>query len=465
MTLVFKKRKDPYFPLGFKGLNEKELASLYNIASIEKVNAGDVLFREGDSDASLRFVLDGSVKIEKKLNGQVREVAVLSGMNSVEEIAFKTDKRRTASAIAVGPSTIMALDEKSLNALSPEIQLSIYRSLNELVTKRLTDLIEKERELSTKNKHLVSYIRDYLQARNDDYAHSEVIQRILKSFPRLPMYASKLAVRLLDEDVSASEVIDLAKLDPSLVGMVLKTVNSAYYNLQGKISNFQQAVLLLGFNQVYQLVIAHGIRSIMPDTSEFQELQSHSILVSLISFEISQLCNTKKCALHSTIGLLHDIGKSIILLLKQQYPKLKMIVDMLGHSKIGSVLLKEWNIPEVICLSIEHQYYQEFSLPTEIPAEYRENVAVLYLAHLCEAYLQGKSEGELPSPFLHEYMRLLHISEKTVAELVKRYILPSMTKKLNIYPENVRHLLVESENRLMEENLVETEELPIVWNI
>ena len=116
-----------------------------------------------------------------------------------------------------------------------------------------------------------------------------MIQKIVKSIPRLPMYTGKLTTMLNDEKVSVSEVVELVRQDPSLVASILKTVNSAYYGRLNKIEDFQRAVLLLGFNQVYQLVLDSSLRGIMPDTPEFNELQFHSFLISLIGFEISQL--------------------------------------------------------------------------------------------------------------------------------------------------------------------------------
>jgi len=465
MTSIFSKAKDANLPSAFRGLKERELTSLYNAATIRKVNAHEYLFREGDVDTSIWFILDGSVLVEKGRNGQPESMVLLPQGSSVEEVVFKMDKRRTASAMAVEPSTIMALSEQSLESLSSEIRLLIYQNLNELVTGRISDLLQKETELRNKNTHLISYIRDDLEKRNDDYSRSEIVQKVLKSFPRLPMYASKLAARLLDEEVSATEVVNLAKLDPSLVGMILKTVNSAYYGLQRKISNFQQAVLLLGFNQIYQLVMAHGIRSIMPSTPEFQELQFHSVVVSTIGFEISQLCGMKEIALHSTIGLMHDIGKSIVLLLKEQHPHLGMIVDTLRYGRIGSLLLREWNIPEEVCLTLEYQCYPEFCPPTEIPEDCRLSVALLHLAHLCHGYLQGMTESHPSSPFQDEYKQLLNVPERSVKALIERHLLPSMRKKGKTLPENVRRFLVEAENRLLEAKTPESEELPIVWNI
>jgi HD-like signal output (HDOD) protein len=261
------------------------------------------------------------------------------------------------------------------------------------------------------------------------------------------MYVTKLAVLLLDEKAATSEIVDLAKLDPSLVGMILKTVNSAYYNLQRKISDIQHAILLLGFNQIYQLAMAEGIRSTMPTTAEFQKLQSHCIQVSIISSEISKLFNIKSGLVFSTIGLLHDIGKSIILLLGEKYPKLRMVFDAQSHAEIGSLLLKNWNIPDMVCSTVEYQQYPEFSMPEEIPEKCREAAAVLYIAHLCYDYLHGKKESELPKAFLDDYLHLLRIPKGSFSELVGRTLL-CLLKKVNTYPESVREFLMESESRL-----------------
>ena len=264
------------------------------------------------------------------------------------------------------------------------------------------------------------------------------------------MYTSNLVMLLQEENVSTHEIVEQAKLDPSLVGVILKTINSAYYSLKFKVSDVQHAITYLGFNQVYQLVIDHGIKSTMPDTTEFQELQFHSNTVSIISFELAKLCKIHKPVILGTIGLLHDIGNSVILLLKRKHQKLSTLIDMLNYACIGSLLLKKWNIPNTVFKSIEYQGFPEFFPPTEIPDEYRENVAILYIAHLCYEYLKGKEEKELLSAFLDEYMKLLNLPEMPFLQLLKDHIMPTLYKKSNSYPENVRKFLVESENKMVE---------------
>ncbi len=151
-----------------------------------------------------------------------------------------------------------------------------------------------------------------------------------------------------------------------------------------------------------------------------------------------------------TIGLLHDVGNSVILLLKRKHPKLSTLIDMLSYACIGSLLLRKWNVPNTVYKSIEYQCFPEFFPPTEIPDEYRENVAILYIAHLCYEYLKGKEEEELLSAFLDEYIKLLNLPEIPFLQLFNDHIMPTLFKKSNSYPENVRKFLMEREIKIVE---------------
>ncbi len=449
MTSVFRKESKHYHHAAFEGLSESQLITLYNIGNVKKINSGSVLVKEGGPDSTIYLILKGSAQILKKVKGQVRQIAVVRQGDCVPQVPSFKGQQRTASAIALEPLTVFALDGTCLNALPDKIRSAIYQNLDRLSGQQVNDLIIKQMELSDRNTRLTCHLAGFLQARSQQYASSEMIRSLLKRVPRLPVYASRLAVLLLDENVSTRDVAELAKLDPSLVGMVLKRVNSAYYGFQHRISDFQHAVLLLGFNQIYQMVVDIGIRSTMPKTPAFRELQFHSVMVSFIGFEICQLYNIRKGVLISTIGLLHDIGKSVILLLKQRNPKMILLADMLDHSKVGSLLLKEWNIPDAVCKSLEYQSYPELLPPEIIPEEYRQNVTVLHMAHLCYEYLLGKSESELPTAFLREYMDVLDCSEKSITELVEKKVIPSLNKKLKTFPEAVQDFLITSEENIV----------------
>ncbi|HID28915.1 MAG TPA: HDOD domain-containing protein [Desulfobacterales bacterium] len=434
----------------FKGLTESQLVTLYNIGSVKKIKAGSVLVKEEDPDPTIYPILKGSARILKKMGDKVRQIAIVGQGDCVPQIPSLNGHRRTGfSAIALEPLTVFVLDDACLNGLPGKMRSAVYENLERLSGEQINGLIAKQMELSDRNARLTSHLADFLQAGTQEYVNSEMIQSFLKRVPRLPVFASRLAVLLLDENVSTRDVAQLAKLDPSLVGMVLKRINSAYYGFQHEISDFQHAVLLLGFNQVYQMIVDMGIRSTMPKTPAFRELQFHSMMVSFIGFEMCQLYKVGKAALVSTIGLLHDIGKSVILLLRQRNPKMTFLVDMLDHTKIGSLLLEEWNIPDVVCKSLEYQSYPALLPPETIPEEYRTNVTVLYMAHLCYEYLLGRSESELPTAFFREYGETVGCPEKSIAELVEKRLIPSMNKKHKTFPEAVQDFLTTSQENIV----------------
>jgi HD-like signal output (HDOD) protein len=352
--------------------------------------------------------------------------------------------------IALEPLTVLALDEGSFNVLPPNLQLAIHKNLGRLSAQQINDLIEEKIALSLRSNTLTARMAGLLQRKSHQYASSEMIQCILTKIPLLPIFTTQIAMMLFDENISTRQIAEKAKLDPSLVSAVLKTVNSAYYGFQHRIADFQHALLLLGFNHIHQLVIDIGIRSTMPKSPEFRELQFHCIMVCSISFEIAKLFGIERSAANSTIGLLHDIGKCVILLLKKQNPKMTLLIDELDHTKIGSLLLKKWNIPDAVCRCIEYQGYPELLPPEEIPKAPRKDVAALYISHLCYEYLQGKSENELPTPFLNEYMDVLGSSEETISGLVRKELLPRLNKALSTFPQNVRKFLMESMERTQE---------------
>jgi hypothetical protein len=56
-----------------------------------------------------------------------------------------------------------------------------------------------------------------------------------------------------------------------------------------------------------------------------------------------------------TIGLLHEEGKRVVLLLPRKNPSIAGFMERLDACRLGSVLLHRWNIPQVICRPIAFQ--------------------------------------------------------------------------------------------------------------
>ena len=423
----------------FEGLNTDGLQALYSLAAIRTLREGEFLIREGETDQTVYVLLQGEVRIVKDLQGQEEILATLGEGNWVGEIAFARQIPRTASAIANRPLKVMVIDKATLNAMEEKTQLFFYKRFNDLAMERISQLDQRGRDLAFRNQELIGQI--FMASRQEaNYGGSQLIRSILAKVPRLPLFAGTLTTKLLDERISVREVGDLVREDPALMGVVLKTVNSPYYGLRVKISDIHHAIVLIGLNELYHIVLGEGIRKTMPDTPKFQLLHAHCAAVSQVSFAISQSSGLGHPAQMATIGLLHDLGRCLILLIKQQNPALVVLIDALDHAQLGALLLREWNLPEVAWQTLAFQRYPEFSPPSKIPPEVQENVAILYLAHLCCEFYEG-GQGNTSTAFLNDYRRLLKWDRYSVEDIAVRVLLPVLGKKLNSFPSSFREVL------------------------
>ena len=420
----------------FKELSEKELIELSSRAKIDKLQAGEIFLSKGALDEMVFVILDGKMRIVQGPKAHQKTIAVISKGCLIEAMAVAGDPLRMTSIIAAEPTRVMSLDKDAVDSLNEKTQLSVYKRLAHLLDDRIRLLKKSENNLLSKNMQLKEDIFNYRSPLKTDFHQSEIIKGIIKKVPRLPAFATTLSSQLVTR-----ELVDQIKRDPALVAIVLKTINSAFYGFQKKISDIHHAVVLLGFEQIYQVVIAEGIRRTMPNTAKFKALHLHSEIVSHIAFMLSLESRHGHPAEMASFGLLHEIGQIVIQLLTDQNPKLAALVKVLDQAQLGSLLLKEWNLPDVLWKSVEFQSFPEFSSPHNIPEELRYNVTLLYLSHLCYDLFQGKKEKDLSTTFFDEYTKLTPWQGLTLDEIAKEQLLPAMMKKSKTYPLPLRQLI------------------------
>lgn len=426
---------------GFEGLGEKELKALYTLASTKTVQKDEALFREGDVDQILYVILEGEIRITIDLQDHTETISILRDGAWVGEFGFAGRIPRTASALANKPSRLLVIDKPTLNALDEKTQLIIFKRLSFVASIHIGDLDTREKQLAIKNKQLMKTLLSAQTSGKPDYSRSEMIHGIINKVPQLPIFASTLTHKLLAEGTSLKELSQLIKADPSLVGLVLKTLNSSYYGFYRKVSDINRAVVLLGLNGLYQLVVGAGVRRTMSDTPFFNALHHHSVAISHIAFALSQNTQLDNPAQVATIGLLHDLGHVVIELLKEQNPGLDVLIESLDQAQIGALLLKKWDLPDAVWRSVEFQCYPEFSLPTNVPIDVRLIVAIIHLSHLCYKFLEGSSESDLRPVFLDQYLSLLNWGQLSVADITRKFVVPDLDKRRLSFPMFLRELL------------------------
>ena len=235
----------------------------------------------------------------------------------------------------------------------------------------------------------------------------ELVAKV-KNLPPVPHAALKL-VSLLDQPaVSNTEVVQALRCDNVLTAKLLRACNSPYFGLAEPVGSVDQAVFILGHQQILHIVltIAFGSAMVVPLPGyavEASELWRHSLVTAtaseMIANEFPDLNVEPPVAF--TVGLLHDIGKLVLSqtltadlqaeirrqIEHEKFARSEAEKAVLGtdHGEVGAVLLHGWHLPDELVEAVANHHQPVFKPRPQL------SVA----AHLanCLAHLAGSAPG------------------------------------------------------------------------
>lgn len=427
----------------FAGLSEKALNALYSSATRQTVASGSWLFGPGLPPRSPCLILSGHGDLLSLATDPPLPLLRCKAGSCLPANAGQAAASTEPGFRADGELGVLIIDDQFCKRLDDNDRILLAHNLAELAADFSAALEQRIAGLAWRQHTMEQNICHWLQTSHAAHADSVVIRGLLQKIPGLPPYAGKLTTLLLGEQASAREVVEIARQDPSLTGWVLKTVNSAQFALRHKVVDFQHAFMLLGFNRIYQLVMDRNLLKTLPQTAEFHVLQKHSMLVSTLCFEIAQALKLENAALYSTIGLMHDIGQSVVLLLKRQNPQTAFLLNLLDPGMIGTLLLREWQLPEEIAAIPQYLLQAELLPPASLPPEQRRKLAVLRVAHCCLAHIQASPQPR-DHAWFSDYMQELQQQQpgcESAAAFIDRQLRPWLQGRTSIQPPLIRSFL------------------------
>jgi putative nucleotidyltransferase with HDIG domain len=142
--------------------------------------------------------------------------------------------------------------------------------------------------------------------------------------------------------------------------------NSAYFGYPHKIASVRQAVVRLGWERVYQLVVASCVNGVMNHAIPGYglapgDLWRHALGVAMTTEQLLRKLNIRVLDEAFTAGLLHDVGKLVMgRFVEEDSLAIDALVsdggmtfaaaekDVLGlnHAEIGALILEKWALPE-----------------------------------------------------------------------------------------------------------------------
>lgn len=175
-------------------------------------------------------------------------------------------------------------------------------------------------------------------------------------------------------DTQVDQLGKIIEKDPGLTASVLKVANSSFYGVSKKVANVKQAVSIIGFVALEKIFTVNLLKnSLNKQKTQFGEnLWKHSLGVAIASQQI--ILNTKPQLSDQvfTAGLLHDLGKFIMMdLLQEEYNLL--IKDFnknnyqysialenkymgIDHQQVGAFFAEAWLFPDIIVNSIMYHH-------------------------------------------------------------------------------------------------------------
>jgi putative nucleotidyltransferase with HDIG domain len=238
----------------------------------------------------------------------------------------------------------------------------------------------------------------------------QAITKKVTSLPTLPTIYTALCQVMENPHSTIPEVVEIVSGDKTTVSRILRLVNSAAYGLNRRVETVSQAVVLVGVQEVKNLVLASSVMKYFPEQSNLQmtpeEFWEHSIAVGLATRMLGRAIGMTDVESLYVAGLLHDIGKlffianlqeefgcALMRAREQQTPigtaeKLVLGVD---HAEAGAALADHWRLPEYLKLVIRHHHRL-------LPASpYKTTIA---LVHTADYWVRSLALGNPGDPFV-----------------------------------------------------------------
>jgi HD-like signal output (HDOD) protein len=186
--------------------------------------------------------------------------------------------------------------------------------------------------------------------------------------PSVPAVTQKLIASFSDEDVAFKQIAEQISADPALTAKLLRLANSAYFHLSRTIATVEDALHMLGFVMVRNLVLGNGMAAAFRNTKgmDLQQFWRYNLYAASAARWIAGKVS-ENADLVFTVGLMSGIGQlQMHVVLPQEVLALDREVHVLDagraaleierlgfhNADVAAELAKLWNFPNPIVVGM-----------------------------------------------------------------------------------------------------------------
>ncbi len=228
------------------------------------------------------------------------------------------------------------------------------------------------------------------------------LKTAISTIPPLPEIWYEVQRVFEDETSSPSDLAKVISQDAVLTAHVLKNCNTAAYLPSGAKENTDVALALtrIGMDAAQSLVLS----AVVPDFStspassvDVRGIWFHGQAISMFARILSEFSPVVDAQSAAMFGLLHDIGKLVILHLESdnKLTQLKQHIDdgqdallaeidVLGYSHIdaGMMLALHWKLPRKVHRFIYYHHFPCWQKPETWPPDVQASTMLVHISHL-----------------------------------------------------------------------------------
>lgn len=273
----------------------------------------------------------------------------LSGLKSLQNVVTAAKSKNTPTVVVTKYSKIEVVSKcVALGAndyiVKPIEKVSFTQRLSKLL--KFPEEETKKEEAPKTASSLINELAEKLK--NEDL-----------DFSVMPQLGYKIIELLKDDRTPLGRVTDMIEKDPGIFSRILKAANSPVYAAAKPVYNAKEAILRIGVKRTinYVLVISSARLFKTPDKTYEELLKAileHGLTSAIVAREIGNTINYPSAENLFAFGLLHDIGKVLLLRIlrevsdERNIKDPKIIDELLEklHTRFGASLMQKWNFPK-----------------------------------------------------------------------------------------------------------------------
>ncbi|MHB8910074.1 MAG: HDOD domain-containing protein [Syntrophales bacterium] len=258
-----------------------------------------------------------------------------------------------------------------------------------------------------------------------DGVRDDVRRQVLSHITSLKNFDSvyKMQRMLGDPKTTMANLSVMITSDPLLSAKVLQVANSPYYGMEQKLNSISHAIMIIGMVNLKAIIYHEGVLQVLKEKSfrnnpTMQTIWQHANYTSIYASYLHYLFDGLNMGNLFTLGLLHDIGKFIMMKLtplpersveaiRKYSPDWTMSEEEevfgINHALVGRMALRQWGLSPLIIETVTLHHAPVCCAPAELGLddEILQYLLVVFLADQAARLFAGRSDADTHADLLH----------------------------------------------------------------